>query len=58
MHFVTRIRLAAPDDKRSTLGFAMFLGDCLVSWSAKKQPVVSKSSTEVEYHSLAIATTK
>jgi hypothetical protein len=34
----------------------VFLGDCLVSWSAKKQPVVSRSSTEAEYRSFAIAT--
>ena len=26
---------------RSTSGFSVFLGDCLISWSAKKQAVVS-----------------
>jgi hypothetical protein len=34
------------DDRRSTTGFDVSLGPCLVSWCAKKQPMVSKSSTE------------
>jgi histone deacetylase 1/2 len=41
------------DDRKSMAGQCVFLGETLVSWTSRKQRVVSRSSTESEYRALA-----
>ncbi|MCH82966.1 retrovirus-related Pol polyprotein from transposon TNT 1-94, partial [Trifolium medium] len=43
------------DTRISTSGYFFFMGSSLISWRAKKQNIVSRSSSEAEHHALPFA---
>ncbi|XP_022155225.1 uncharacterized protein LOC111022367 [Momordica charantia] len=61
-HFLSLTTYSDPDwasdslDRRSTTGFVVFLGCNPISWAAKKQSTVFRSSTEAEYQTLTTTT--
>ena len=42
--------------RRSLIGYFVIIGSSPISWKTKKQPIVSRSSVEAEYHSMATIT--
>jgi hypothetical protein len=44
------------DNRKSTTGYIILIGKCVVSWLSKKQSTVSLSSAEAEYMAISAAT--
>ena len=42
------------EDRKSTSGYVFMIGEAVISWASKKQPVVSLSTTEAEFIAVAM----
>lgn len=58
MHSLMRVGLDAPNTHHSMTSYGTFLDNNLISWSAKKQPVVSWSSTKAKYYAMGYIATE
>ena len=47
-----------PTDRRSTTSYCFLLGSSLIFWWSKKQTLVARSSTKVEYRAIADTTSE
>lgn len=56
--FSDAVWAGCPSTRRSTIGYCTFLGSNVISWCAKKQSTIARSSTEAEYHTMTHTATE